>query len=82
MDSLKTTHKIVVTLEDGALDGGYGEKIARHYGNSSMRVLCYGAKKGFRDRYDTARFLADNRLRSDLIAQDVLQSLSGEHLPG
>lgn len=81
MESLKATHKIVVTLEDGALDGGYGEKIARHYGNSSMRVLCYGAKKRFEDRYDIARFLADNRLRSDLIAQDILRSLAGDQIP-
>ena len=75
-ESLKADHRLVVTLEDGTLDGGYGEKIARHYGNSSVRVLCYGAKKEFADRYNIAQFLADNRLRSDLIAADVLQCLA------
>ncbi len=76
MESLKSDHKVVVTLEDGALDGGYGEKLARYFGNSNTKVLCYGAKKGFVDRYDIAQFLADNRLRSDLVTQDIMQLLN------
>ena len=75
MESLKTDHKVVVTLEDGALDGGFGEKIARYFGNSSTKTLCYGAKKGFVDRYNIKQYLADNRLREDLIAEDVIAAL-------
>ena len=59
-------------LEDGALSGGFGEKIARYFGNSDMRVLCYGARKEFVDRYNFADFLISNRLRAELIREDVL----------
>lgn len=75
MERLKADHRLVVTLEDGALEGGFGEKIARHFGASDMKVLCYGAKKAFADRYDVKAFLADNRLRDDLIAEDILATL-------
>ena len=74
-ESLKADHSIVVTLEDGALDGGFGEKISRYFGNSSMKVLCYGTKKEFVDRYNLADFLAENRLRDDLIVDDILACL-------
>lgn len=72
MEKLKADHRIVVTLEDGALSGGFGEKIARYFGNSDMKVLCYGARKEFVDRYNLADFLASNRLREDLITEDIL----------
>ncbi|MDD6659154.1 MAG: 1-deoxy-D-xylulose-5-phosphate synthase, partial [Eubacteriales bacterium] len=51
LTSLKSNHKVVVTLEDGILDGGFGEKIARFYGNSDVKVLNFGLKKEFLDRY-------------------------------
>lgn len=76
MDSLKTDHQLVITLEDGALDGGYGEKIARYLGNTDTKVICYGAKKGFVDRYNPKEYLEQNRLHPDLITQDVLQALA------
>lgn len=72
MEKLKADHRIVVTLEDGALSGGFGEKIARYFGNSDIKVLCYGARKEFVDRYNFADFLASNRLREDLITEDIL----------
>ena len=75
MERLKGSHRLVVTLEDGALDGGFGEKIARYFGPSDMKVLCYGARKAFADRYDVKAFLAENRLRDDLIAEDILATL-------
>ena len=53
LNNLKADHKVVVTLESGVLDGGFGEKIARFYGNSDMKVLNYGAKKEFTDRVST-----------------------------
>lgn len=70
--SLKRDHDVVVTIEDGVLDGGFGEKIARYYGPSSMRVLNYGLKKEFVDRYDYAAILSDNRLTVTQITADVL----------
>ena len=75
LDDLKRSHRIVVTLEDGALEGGFGEKIARYYGPSDMKVLCYGAKKQFVDRYNITEFLADNRLVDTMIVEDIIKLL-------
>ncbi len=50
LEDLKSEHNIVITLEDGILDGGFGEKIARFYGNSDMKVFNYGGIKEFTDR--------------------------------
>ena len=71
--SLEKTHGLVVTLEDGILDGGFGEKIASFYGTSEMKVKCYGIKKEFADRYNCKRLAHDNRLDPQLIADDVMK---------
>jgi len=65
----------VITLEDGILDGGFGEKIARYYGNSDMRVLNYGLKKEFVDRYNASELLLANRLTDKQITEDIIKSL-------
>ena len=52
LEQLKENHDIVITVEDGVLNGGFGEKIARFYGNSDVKVLNYGLKKEFLDRYN------------------------------
>jgi len=70
---LKKDHSVVITLEDGILNGGFGEKIARFYGNSDMKVLNYGLKKEFLDRYDIGKLLRENRLKADLIVEDLLK---------
>lgn len=62
LEDLKKDHHTVVTLEDGALEGGFGEKIARFYGPSDMKVHCFGVKKGLYDRYDYQQMLKDNNL--------------------
>lgn len=72
LTSLKSNHKVVVTLEDGILDGGFGEKIARFYGNSDVKVLNFGLKKEFLDRYDPIEILKENRLTKEQIVDDVL----------
>ena len=69
LDQLKADHDTVITLEDGQLDGGWGEKIARYYGNTDMKVRCYGAKKEFVDRFDFAQFLQANELTPEQIAK-------------
>lgn len=75
IDELTSDHRLFVTLEDGALDGGWGEKVARHLGATSAKVLCYGARKGFVDRYDVDEYLTANRLKSPLIVEDILAAL-------
>ena len=73
LEDLKKDHDIVITLEDGILDGGFGEKITRFYGDSEMKVLNYGLKKEFLDRYDAAEVLKDNRLTKEQITEDVMK---------
>ena len=72
LEALKTNHKLVVTLEDGCKDGGFGERIASYYGTSDMKVLVCGVKKGLYDRYDVEQLLKDNRLLDEQIVEDVL----------
>ena len=76
LDSLKAGHQVVVTIEDGQLDGGFGEKIARYYGPTAVRVLNYGLKKEFVDRYDYAAMLSDSRLTAPQITADVVSLLN------
>lgn len=73
LEQLKADHDIVITLEDGILDGGFGEKIARFYGSSKMKVLNFGFKKQFLDRYNVSDILKENHLTADLIAEDVIK---------
>ena len=72
LEALKMNHKLVVTLEDGCKDGGFGERIASYYGTSDMKVLVCGIKKGLYDRYDVEQLLSDNRLLDEQIVEDVL----------
>lgn len=71
LEQLKESHDIVITVEDGVLDGGFGEKIARFYGNSDVKVLNYGLKKEFLDRYNPEEIIKANRLTPEQIAEDV-----------
>lgn len=76
LNSLKSDHQLVITLEDGVLDGGFGEKIARFYGDSSMKVLNFGAKKEFTDRVSVDELYERYRLKKELIADDAMKCLS------
>lgn len=71
LEQLKENHDIVITVEDGVLNGGFGEKIARFYGNSDVKVLNYGLKKEFLDRYNPEEIVKANRLTTEQIAEDV-----------
>lgn len=78
LDELKEEHQLVITLEDGVLDGGFGEKITRFYSADSMRVLNFGLAKKFYDRYDPAELAVEYHLTPEQIAEDaakVLKSL-------
>ena len=73
LEELKKDHDVVITLEDGILDGGFGEKIARFYGDSDMKVLNFGLKKEFLDRYDVAEVLKENHLTKEQIVKDIMK---------
>lgn len=71
LDELKANHELVITLEDGVLDGGYGEKVARYYGNSDIKVLNFGAKKEFTDRTPMDELNKRYHLTTELIVKDI-----------
>ena len=73
LDKLKKNHKLVVTLEDGELDGGFGQKIASYYGPTSMKVLNFGAKKEFTDRVPLDELYQRYHLTPDQIVEDILK---------
>lgn len=75
LNNLKNNHDIVITLEDGSIDGGFGEKIARFYGKDSVKVLNYGFKKQLYDRYDANEVLRQNRLTDSQILEDIKELL-------
>lgn len=72
LEGLKTDHQLVVTLEDGGKDGGFGERIASFYGLSDMKVLVGGIKKGLYDRFDVNKLLSDNNLLDEQIVNGIL----------
>ena len=72
LDALKEGHSTVITLEDGILDGGFGEKIASYYINDNIRVLTYGLKKEYIDRYDPKKVLEENGIDVQQICKNLL----------
>ena len=75
LNELKSNHKAVITLEDGELDGGFGEKITRFYGDSDMKVLNYGSFKEFSDRTPLDELYERYRLKPELILEDIKKIL-------
>jgi len=71
LEDLRTNHQLVITLEDGVLDGGFGEKIARYYGDSEMKVKNYGLKKEFADRFVLEELLKENHLTDTQITNEI-----------
>ena len=68
-------HRLIVTLEDGVLDGGFGEKVARFYSGTDIKTLCYGAEKEFVDNIPTAELYERYRLTEQQIMADILNEL-------
>ena len=73
LENLKKEHKLVITLEDGILEGGFGEKISRFYGPSNIKVLNYGIKKELLDRYIPDELMKKNRLTDIQIVEDIIK---------
>ena len=71
LEKLKENHDIVITLEDGILQGGFGEKIASFYGDANIKVKNYGIEKAFYDRYDVNELLKANKLTKEQIVEDI-----------
>ena len=71
LEKLKEKHSIVITLEDGQVEGGFGEKITRFYGNSEMKVLNFGGEKEFTDRVSLDELYQRYHLTKELITKDI-----------
>ena len=76
LEDLKKDHSVVITLEDGVLDGGFGEKISRYLANSNIKVLNFGAQKEFTDRISQEKLYEKYHLTPQLITEDILNLLN------
>lgn len=74
LDDLRKDHSIVVTLEDGSIDGGFGDRIARFYGPTEVKTLCFGVKKALYDRYDVQELMRDNCLLDEQIVERIVKA--------
>lgn len=72
LEGLKSNHSVVFTLEDGVIEGGWGERIASFYGPSNMKVKNYGIAKEFHDRYNPAELLKQNGTSVEQIVADAV----------
>lgn len=71
LNFLKSDHKLVITLEDGIVEGGFGQKISSFYGSSAMKVLNFGGKKEFTDRTPLEDLYKSYHLTPELIVEDI-----------
>lgn len=71
LEELKKEHQVVITLEDGILEGGFGEKIASYYGTTDMKVKNYGIKKSFPDRYIAKELLKENGITVEQMIENI-----------
>ncbi len=76
LDELSHEHRAVITLEDGAVDGGWGEKVARYLGSTDVRVRCFGIAAGFPDRYDVDELLSSCGITVENIVDEALRLLN------
>lgn len=74
---LAAGHGVIATLEDGVLEGGFGERVARALGGDDVRVRCYGLPRAFPDRYDPATLLESCGMTAEGIAADLARDLRG-----
>ena len=72
LNSLEKDHKLVVTIEDGSLEGGFGQRIASALGSSNLKVLNFGLEKKFVDRYNTKELEEANNLLPEQITTQIL----------
>lgn len=76
LEDLKDEHLVVATFEDAVVDGGFGEKIARFYGASNVKVLNFGAKKEFTDNVSVKDLKEKYHLTPELASDDIYEIFS------
>ena len=76
LDSLAAEHRVVVTIEDGILDGGWGERVACYLACTPLRTRTFGIAKGFPDRYVPNELLAQNGMTVENMAAEAVRLLN------
>ena len=71
LDKLAKENKVIVTIEDNTLDGGFGEKVASYLGDKDVKVLNYGQKRVYTDQTPLKDILKDNRMTVEQIVEDI-----------
>ena len=71
LKKLEANHKLIITLEDGILDGGFGQKIASNLGTTSLKVKNYGLERKFYDRYNPADLLKELNMTTSQIIEEI-----------
>ena len=75
LEELKKNHRLVITLEDGVIDGGFGQKVAAFYAADEMKVKIYGLKKEFYDRYNPDELLHELGITPEQILADIKKEI-------
>ena len=78
LDSLLKNHKLIITLEDGIVEGGFGNKIANYYSDKNIIVKSYGLDKKFYDRYNPKELLKELKMDTDSILNYVKETIGGK----
>lgn len=78
LDSLLKNHKLIITLEDGIIEGGFGNKIANYYSDKNIIVKSYGLDKKFYDRYNPKELLIELKMDTDSILNYVEETIGGK----
>lgn len=75
VQGLAASFRVVVTLEDGVRDGGFGSRIACILGPTGVRVRCFGLTHGFPDRYEPAELLEACGMTEENVTAETLALL-------
>ena len=65
LNDLTNNHRLIITLEDGELEGGYGHRISSFYGMTEMKVKNYGISKAFHTDFNADELLAQHGISVD-----------------
>ena len=75
LKELTGDHKVFLTIEDGVLDGGFGQKVAGYLGQFGVKTLNFGAKKEFNDSVAMDELYDRYHLTPELMIADILEAL-------
>lgn len=75
LDQLANSNKVIITLENNTLDGGFGEKVASYFGDKDVKVLNYGQKRVYTDQIPLDKILQNSRMTVEQIVADIQKVL-------